>query len=37
MEEAGAKFWTKIAAAINESKSCKSDAKRDFEESRRER
>ena len=36
MEEARSKFWTKINATINEAKSCKSEAKKDTEESRRE-
>ena len=37
MEKARANFWNKIYAVINEAKSCKSDAKRDSEEIRRER
>ena len=37
MQEARAKFWTKINASINEAKICELDAKRDAEESRRER
>ena len=35
MEEARAKFWTNIAAAINKSKSFKSDTKRDTREIKR--
>ena len=35
MEEARAKFWTKIAAAINEANRCKSGANMDAEEIRR--
>ena len=37
MEEARAEFRNKIDVAINEDKSCQSDAKRDTKESRRER
>ena len=37
MEEARAEFRTKIAAAINEAKSCKSGANRDEEDIQREK
>ena len=36
LEKARADFWAKIDADINEAKSCKSEAKKDTEESRRE-
>ena len=36
MEEAKAKFWTKINAYINKSKSCELDAKKYSKEIRRE-
>ena len=35
LEEARAEFWINIAAAINESKSCKSDTNRDTKEIQR--
>ena len=37
LEEARAGFWTKIAAAINEAKICKSGANRDSEQIKREK
>ena len=37
MEEARDGFWTKIAAAINEAKICKSGANRDSEQIKREK
>ena len=35
LDEARAKFWTKINAIINKSKSCESDTNRDAKEIRR--